>query len=535
MKLLKKMSFLLFASLIIIACAKDDEDITEPAAVITGLDFTITPIEAGNTIEVLPTAAGATSFSVDFGSDATDDVLSTVGPKVAYTYPTGAATYDITVTASAAGLDNVVLAKPHTISFTAPTSLANFEDDAEVAVYFTTSATEGIIQTVETATADAGGTYGKVGKVVYDGASTGWKSVSVKTAKHIDLAVGSVITADIYLEANTPSLPVTLKMEGINTENADANTKIEKGATTTATTAAGWQTLTFDFSDNPGRSGDANGSTFVLTEFNTMTFFIGVTITDGTGVEGTYELDNISGSDWGSDVADTDADGVIDSVDACPNDAGTVENDGCPAGVDTDGDGVADTDDTCPDTAADVPVDATGCPVITNISYDPTDGFEGNGNIPDPSWSGDGAELNVSFANPSKTGINLSDTVLEYNDIDGQYANIYFDLAADKSARFDLTTKNTITVKVFVPTPTEAHAQPKQLSIKLQNSSFARPWEKQSEVIVTYEYDVWQELTFDFSGLSDTTENYTRVLLQFNGEDNTEPVKAYIDDFGYGN
>jgi hypothetical protein len=107
MMLLKKMSFLLFASLVMVSCSSDD-DVDPSGPAITGLDFTITATGSGNIVEVLPSAVGATSYSVDFGSDATDDVLTTVGPKVSYTYAATSASYDITVTASAAGADNVM-------------------------------------------------------------------------------------------------------------------------------------------------------------------------------------------------------------------------------------------------------------------------------------------------------------------------------------------------------------------------------------------------------------------------------------------
>jgi len=107
MNLLKKMSFLLFASLVMVSCG--DDDTVDPAGpAITGLDFTITATGSGNIVEVLPSAVGATSYSVDFGTDATDDVLTTVGPKVSYEYAATSASYDITVTASATGADNVI-------------------------------------------------------------------------------------------------------------------------------------------------------------------------------------------------------------------------------------------------------------------------------------------------------------------------------------------------------------------------------------------------------------------------------------------
>lgn len=60
---------------------------------------------------------------------------------------------------------------------------------------------------------------------------------------------------------------------------------------------------------------------------------------------------------------DSDADGVPDGADRCPNTPRGVEVDaaGCP--VDSDGDGVADYLDACPGTPKGTPVDARGCPL----------------------------------------------------------------------------------------------------------------------------------------------------------------------------
>jgi len=54
---------------------------------------------------------------------------------------------------------------------------------------------------------------------------------------------------------------------------------------------------------------------------------------------------------------DSDGDGVLDKEDPCPNEAGPVENQGCPW-PDTDGDGVLDKDDACPTEAGTL----NGCP-----------------------------------------------------------------------------------------------------------------------------------------------------------------------------
>ncbi|EDM23108.1 OmpA family protein [Caminibacter mediatlanticus] len=60
---------------------------------------------------------------------------------------------------------------------------------------------------------------------------------------------------------------------------------------------------------------------------------------------------------------DSDGDGVVDSMDSCPNTPAGVKVDanGCP--IDSDGDGVADYLDKCPNTPAGVKVNANGCPV----------------------------------------------------------------------------------------------------------------------------------------------------------------------------
>ncbi len=60
---------------------------------------------------------------------------------------------------------------------------------------------------------------------------------------------------------------------------------------------------------------------------------------------------------------DSDADGILDKNDKCPNTPKGVEvnADGCP--IDSDGDGVVDYKDKCPDTPAGVAVDANGCAI----------------------------------------------------------------------------------------------------------------------------------------------------------------------------
>ena len=73
----------------------------------------------------------------------------------------------------------------------------------------------------------------------------------------------------------------------------------------------------------------------------------------------------------GCPVPDTDKDGINDEEDKCPGEAGPASNQGCPF-VDTDGDGVPDPDDKCPNVAG--PRENQGCPeikeeVVKKINY----------------------------------------------------------------------------------------------------------------------------------------------------------------------
>ena len=134
---------------------------------------------------------------------------------------------------------------------------------------------------------------------------------------------------------------------------------------------------------------------------------------------------------------------------------------------------------------------------IDDISYgeaaqtDPMDDFEGNGNI---TWKADNNVMNASFDNPASGGINTSAKVLEYSDEGGTYSNIQFDLSADTSVKYDLTTKNVFTLKVYVPTPAVAVAESKILWLKLQDGSKgANSYQGQVVSEQAYEYDVWQQ------------------------------------------
>ncbi len=169
------------------------------------------------------------------------------------------------------------------------------------------------------------------------------------------------------------------------------------------------------------------------------------------------------------------------------------------------------------------------------------DDFEGNGTI---TWEEDPTQLiffDVAFPNQNIEGINTSATVLKYHDDGEQYANIRFDTPAN----FDLSTNHTFSLKIYIPSSGITGSQLNQISLKLQDGTIAQDWwATQSEIKKSITLDQWQVVTFDFE--NDTYINldpgslpptqrtdFNRIVLQVNGENNTDHVLAYIDDFLY--
>jgi beta-glucanase (GH16 family) len=166
------------------------------------------------------------------------------------------------------------------------------------------------------------------------------------------------------------------------------------------------------------------------------------------------------------------------------------------------------------------------------------DDFEGNGTI--SGWTGDDCNINTSLMNPHQQGINTSATVLEYHDVGGDYANIRFNIADN----LDFSTGHTFSFKIYVPSSGLTGSQTNQVSLKLQDGTLGAPWSTQSEIIKTITLNQWQTITFDFQndnyinldGASPPPTqrtDFNRVLIQLNGENNTDEVLAYIDDFDY--
>jgi beta-glucanase (GH16 family) len=166
------------------------------------------------------------------------------------------------------------------------------------------------------------------------------------------------------------------------------------------------------------------------------------------------------------------------------------------------------------------------------------DDFEGNGTI--TTWYGDNCNLNTSLPNPFQQGVNTSATVLEYGDVGGQYANVGFDVGNN----FNLSSNHTFTFKIYVPSDGLTGNQNNQVSLKLQDGNLNQPWITQSEIIKPIILNQWQTVTFDFeeddyinldnNSLPPTQRtDFNRVLIQVNGENNNDQVRAWIDDIYY--
>ncbi|MBZ9786391.1 family 16 glycosylhydrolase [Psychroflexus sp. CAK57W] len=165
------------------------------------------------------------------------------------------------------------------------------------------------------------------------------------------------------------------------------------------------------------------------------------------------------------------------------------------------------------------------------------DNFEGNSTI--TTWYADNVQMDIDFNNPYSVTQNPSSKVLKYDDDgSGLFANISF----DSSDPIILEQNTPFSLDIYVPSSSITGNQTNQISLKLQNKNQSQPWSDQSEIIKPIVLDQWQTVTFDFATddyvnldpnspdpLSRT--DFNRVVLQVNGENNTDKVIAYIDNF----
>lgn len=159
-----------------------------------------------------------------------------------------------------------------------------------------------------------------------------------------------------------------------------------------------------------------------------------------------------------------------------------------------------------------------------------SDDFDAAGNI---TWLAENITYKKAYDNPAPLPVNTSAKVGFYakkDGVDAQYGN----LQATLPYRLDLSTKNKVKMKVFLPSYNDFSKVNPKVVVKLQNSLLGgNAWTTQREVAkVLNVFNSWGELEFDFAAFSADTV-YDRIVVQLGGEGHPNPGIFYIDDFEF--
>ena len=538
MKIINKITKVFIIILMVYACTEEDnlgflDSIPAPSNV--SAVFNITQDNTG-VVTIIPTAEGATIFDIYFGDATAEPVNLKQGNSIKHTYAEG--TYDVKIIASNIKGDAVEITKELVVSFQAPQNLVvTVENDAAISK-----------QVNINAIADFA--------TVYD-------FYSGETDVTQPVLTGNIGEAISYKYANPGVYSVKVIAKGGAIETTEFTTDFEVTeilapiASAIAPSARNDEDVISIFSDVYT---DVAGSNF-YPNWGQNTIYTAFDLNGDAMLQ--YSNLNYQGIDIGSEI-DASAMEIL-HLDIWTPDAASIDIFPLPNGVAPADERFVTKNLTVNGwttinipmadfTDQGLPVDklkqfkfvGSGTVFIDNIYFykAPTpkgtpilsDDFEGNGNI--TTWAGDAAGINTAFANPFKDALNGSDTVLEYADTGGQYANIRF----DKGSSFDLTGGNSIfSLKIYVPSSSVSGSQPNQISLKLQDGTAGEPWAQQTEIIKSIALDTWQTVSFDFAtdvtaGAADplSRTDFNRVVLQVNSENNNDTVTAYIDDFTYG-
>ena len=316
------------ATAILIACGKDEPETPEPDPTpdpITNLDFTITTNEENPLqVAVTPTATGAESFKIYFDSVGSPTAfVSSDGALVTHTYPEQeeTTTFTIKVVASNSnGTPDVELTKSHTITVTPDTVLIDFEsmdppyfkDDGKV--------------TVEVVAGGIGDNSTAVGKITNIGDA--YEASIILNESYIDMTGADKVIRMRFYQATAATPKLALKLEGNIT---DGGFDIEKAVDASA--VEGWQTVEFDMSTAGNSYPNHENTNVTHSQYAKLILFIGFGQTDHAGE---FYIDDITtAAPFGDAIPDGDGDGIMDTIDECPDEAGTAESNGCPAGPTT--------------------------------------------------------------------------------------------------------------------------------------------------------------------------------------------------------
>ncbi|RKE04135.1 PKD domain-containing protein [Marinifilum flexuosum] len=174
------------------------------------------------------------------------------------------------------------------------------------------------------------------------------------------------------------------------------------------------------------------------------------------------------------------------------------------------------------------------------LALDIMDDFEGNGNI---QWSTSDIDKFAVIDNFAPVPINESEKIAIYQKGAGEWTNV----KAVLTHYMDLTERNVFSMKVFIPSfndyETECnpgtdwlatHNLMPQVDVKLQDSSLGgNAWTTQqvrTHVLTSDQQDMWVELTFDFSDVTDRVD-FDQIIIQLGNEGHCNSGIFYIDDF----
>ena len=482
MSLLKKMSFLLFASLLIVSCSSDSDDDTGGGSSVTisNLDFSVDASGSGNIVSVLPSADGATSYSVDFGTDATDDVIATVGPAVSYTYPPVSASYDITVTASAAGADDV----------TKTTSVNVVVEASDLEGRWVLLHDKGALIVAENMDViAAGGSWW----------SNQYSHLTERACVFDDIyefksdrTFNNIVGEQTWLEAgwaNTdegcgaPYAPFDGSAVATWSENTEEKTVTLNGMGSFLGIATIQNGKAIDDPANATETITYSGVTF-SEDKNTMTLHI-----DYGGGVWQFKFAREGSPGASLPTSDSDGDGVLDIDDACPDAAGEGA-DGCPV--------VA-----TPDTAPDAPTkDASEVSSIYSDSYTDVSGFN-----PYPGW-GQQTQYNEVDIDGNKI-LGYSNLNYQGNTFDG------VDLAGKTTVHFDVYSSEIDILKIVL------------INTKAAGATFEIGVDK------TLENGAWTSLDIplsDFAGFVESGGNLDQIKYELGTDATASGAKSFFID-----
>jgi len=549
MKQIKNTFKTLLIILLIVSCTEEDRDldflntIQVPSNV--SVTFNVTQDNTG-LVTIAPKADGANSFEIDLG-DGSPLVTLTSGESTQHTYLEGS--YQVTINASNIKGDVTTVTEPLVVSFNPPSNLnVVLENDAAVSQQLNVTVTADDAITFDFYSGEAGVTdpvaSGNIGDTVsYTYANPGTYTIRVvvkgAAIETTEYTVDFEVTKILQPIASAPTPPTRNDADVISiygdryTNIAGVDTFPDWGQ------GSSWTTFTLNGDD--------------MLQYVNLSYQ-GIVFNSDQDVSG---MKSIHLDVWTADVNRVE----VSLINNTPG--GSTE---APVWVDL-----------TPDqwNSIEIPIEdyvnqgltvnqifqlkfvgdpwAAGTVFVDNIYFwkEPSgaapplisDDFEGNGNV--PIWLGDAAGANPTFANPFNNADNLSETVLEYDDTGGQFANVQF----TAPGKFDLTNGQSVfSIKVYVPSASISGSQPNQVSLKLQNSDLGgNAWQTQTEIIKPIVLDQWQTITFDFVNDNWVNLNFNgqdpdpvdrtdldKVVIQLNSENNNDTVTGYIDDFYYG-